>query len=99
MGMEVYWHALRTAMHHRLRQDKAWYVEEAGFQSFADLWDELVGAASPGYIPPENADGLEFMHVFCLANALRRPLIVFDGSSGAMDTGETACALLFFFLN
>lgn len=79
VGQELYWHALRTGLQHRLLVDKDWYLQDANLGQYTELWDEICREASPDYHPPP---GLEValcpIHVFGLANALRRPIILFD---------------------
>lgn len=59
----MYWHALRTGLHHRLTVDKAWYLQQ--LPQFEEMWDEVVAEAEPDFCPPPGeALGLRPLHVF-----------------------------------
>ena len=46
-------------------------------------WPEIINEAGPDYHPPEGQSlGLRTVHIFALANVLRRPIILLDSIAG-----------------
>ena len=46
-------------------------------------WPEIISEAGPDYHPPEGQSlGLRTVHIFALANVLRRPIVLLDSIAG-----------------
>lgn len=57
----------------------------------ADEWPAILAECDPDYTPPDGQPhGLRNLHVFALANVLRRPLLLLDSLSGLRSSGDYA---------
>lgn len=89
VGRELFWHALRVNLHHHLATMKGQYQEM--FKEFysEEEWPDIIAEADPSYQPTEGqAHGLRNIHIFGLANVLRRPIILLDSLSGMQSSGD-----------
>nr|XP_060631395.1 deubiquitinating protein VCPIP1 [Anolis sagrei ordinatus] len=95
VGRELFWHALRENL-------KAHFVENLArykvlFHDFIDAaeWDDIVNECDPLFVPPEGVPmGLRNIHIFGLANVLRRPIILLDSLSGMRSSGDYSATFL-----
>ena len=89
VGRELFWHALRTDLHKHFSSQLARY-KELFHEFYSDEdWPDIVAEAAPDYRPPEGqAHGLRNIHIFGLANVLRRPVILLDSLSGMQSCGD-----------
>ena len=79
VGRELFWHALRTNMHDHLTMNLPRYKSMlSAFVADAE-WDKIIAEAHPDYTPPDGeTKGLGNVHIFALANVLRRPIVLLD---------------------
>ncbi|XP_019851334.1 PREDICTED: deubiquitinating protein VCIP135-like isoform X2 [Amphimedon queenslandica] len=95
VGRELFWHALRTNMQSHLKSHHDWYVSKLKGFSYDEDWAEIISEADPDYEPPPGVSiGLRNVHIFALANVLRRPIIVLDGNTGIASDSEYSCIFL-----
>ena len=89
VGRELFWHALRTNLHHHLASNLDRYKEI--FKEFysEEEWSDIIDEAGPDFHPPDGQSlGLRNIHVFGLANVLRRPIILLDSLEGMQSCGD-----------
>lgn len=89
VGRELFWHALRTNLYDHLKSNLQRYQEL--FKDFygPEEWEGLVAEAGPDWKPQDGqALGLCNIHVYGLANVLRRPIILLDSLSGMQSSGD-----------
>ncbi|XP_065191059.1 deubiquitinating protein VCPIP1-like [Sycon ciliatum] len=94
VGRELFWHALRMNLHKHLCEnlDRYKLVFSDFMDSDRDEWREIVDEAHPNYRPSvfaaDPTHGLRPIHIFGLANVLRRPIILLDGMKGLRSSCE-----------
>lgn len=89
VGRELFWHALRHALYSHLTANLAQYKEL--FKEFYEEgeWEKIIAEAAPDFQPREGeVHGLCNIHVFGLANVLRRPVVLLDSLSGIQSSGD-----------
>lgn len=89
IGRELLWHSLRQNLKDHLQKDNMKYRQL--FHNFIDVdeWEDIISEADPNYHPQSNEPfGLRNMHVFGLANVLRRPIILMDNLKGMQSSGD-----------
>lgn len=89
VGRELFWHALRHALYSHLTANIARYKEL--FKDFYEEgeWEKIIAEAAPDFQPREGeVHGLCNIHVFGLANVLRRPIVLLDSLSGIQSSGD-----------
>ena len=89
VGRELFWHALRTNLHAHLTNKQSLYNEM--FKDFIsdEEWADIIAESAPDFHPPEGQSlGLRNIHVFGLANVLRRPIVLLDSLSGMRSKGD-----------
>lgn len=89
VGRELFWHALRTNLRKHFEEHLGQY--QALFCDFVDKdeWPHIIAESDPDYLPgPNEAMGLQNIHIFGLANVLRRPIILLDSLSGLQSFGD-----------
>ena len=89
VGRELFWHALRHGLYQHLTENIASY--KTMFKEFyeEEEWEKIIAEAAPDYQPQRGeVHGLRNIHVFGLANVLRRPIILFDSLSGLQSSGD-----------
>lgn len=58
-------------------------------------WGSIIAECDPEFLPPEGELlGLRNIHVFSLANVLRRPIILLDSLAGMQSLGDYAALFL-----
>lgn len=89
VGRELFWHAMRTNLHDHLSTNQAKYKEM--FKDFyaEEDWPDFIAEAAPEFQPTDGQEfGLRNIHIFGLANVLRRPIILLDSLSGMQSSGD-----------
>ena len=89
VGRELFWHALRSNLHSHLSSNLQRYQEL--FKEFysSEEWEGFVAEAGPDWRPPDGQTlGLSNIHVYGLANVLRRPIILLDSLMGMQSSGD-----------
>ncbi|XP_013409530.1 deubiquitinating protein VCIP135 [Lingula anatina] len=89
IGRELFWHALRQNLktHFTAKLDNY----KALFQDFIDQseWNLIIEECDPDFLPPDGeAHGLRNIHIFGLANVLKRPIILLDSMTGMQSSGD-----------
>jgi deubiquitinating protein VCIP135 len=65
----------------------------------ASEWDVIIEECDPDYVPDESKGeilGLRNIHVFGLANILKRPIILLDSAAGMNCSGDYSGNSCFF---
>ena len=91
VGRELFWHPLRTNLQAHLEQHLEQYKNLC--RDFIDEsdWPNLIKEAGPDYAPEDDQPlGLTNIHLFGLANVLKRPIILLDGITGMQSSGDYA---------
>ena len=89
VGRELFWHALRTNLHQHLTTNHDRY--KIMFKDFVseEEWEGIIEEAGPDFSPPDGQSlGLSNIHVYGLANVLRRPILLLDSWSGMQSSGD-----------
>lgn len=95
VGRELFWHALRSNLHAHLTSNLQRYQNL--FKEFysTEEWDGIVAEAGPDWKPPDGQTlGLCNIHVYGLANVLRRPIILLDSLMGMQSSGDYSAIFL-----
>lgn len=95
VGRELFWHPLRCNLKRHLEEHLAKYKEL--LKDFVDEkeWASIIAECDPDFLPPEGELlGLRNIHVFSLANVLRRPIILLDSLAGMQSLGDYAALFL-----
>lgn len=95
VGRELFWHPLRCHLKRHLEEHLAKYKEL--LKDFVDEeeWPAIIAECDPDFLPPEGELlGLRNIHVFSLANVLRRPIILLDSLAGMQSPGDYAALFL-----
>lgn len=95
VGRELFWHPLRCHLKRHLEEHLAHYKEL--LKDFVDEqeWPSIIAECDPEFLPPEGELlGLRNIHVFSLANVLRRPIILLDSLAGMQSPGDYAALFL-----
>ena len=95
VGRELFWHALRENLKRHFRTHLQRY--RALFSDFIDAaeWEDIISECDPLFTPPEGVPlGLRNVHVFGLANVLRRPVLLLDSLSGMRSPGDYSATFL-----
>ncbi|XP_032815417.1 deubiquitinating protein VCPIP1 isoform X2 [Petromyzon marinus] len=95
VGWELFWHALRQNLKAHFRDNLERYKEL--FREFVDTceWQDIVSECDPAFVPPEGVPlGLRNIHIFGLANVLRRPILLLDSWEGMQSPGDYSATFL-----
>ncbi|GFW12571.1 hypothetical protein TNCV_818231 [Trichonephila clavipes] len=95
VGRELFWHPLRCSLkrHFECNLDK---FKEL-FKDFIDTeeWQAIIDECDPEFKPPEGElHGLRNIHIFGLANVLRRPIILLDSLECMKKCGDYSALFL-----
>ncbi|XP_039255607.2 deubiquitinating protein VCPIP1-like [Styela clava] len=88
-GREIFWHALRDNLVHHLEKNLQTY--QIMFQDFIDKndWRMIIEEADPYHTSPEGFNiGLGNIHIFALANVLKRPIVLLDSLEGMKNVAD-----------
>lgn len=89
VGRELFWHALRHGLYSHLTENLNRYTSL--FKEFyeEEEWEKIIAEAAPDYQPQRGeVHGLRNIHIFGLANVLRRPIVLLDSLSGLQSSGD-----------
>ncbi|XP_046335736.1 deubiquitinating protein VCPIP1-like [Haliotis rufescens] len=89
VGRELFWHPLRVNLQHNFQMNLSKYKNL--FQDFIDKdeWSDIINECHPDFIPPDSEPlGLRNIHIFGLANVLKRPIILIDSIEGMQSSGD-----------
>ncbi|GAB1607956.1 deubiquitinating protein VCIP135-like [Argonauta hians] len=88
-GRELFWHALRQNLRHHFMDKLQLY--KMHFEDFIHCleWQEIIAECAPNFVPVDGEPlGLRNIHIFGLANVLRRPIILLDSIDGIRSSGD-----------
>lgn len=89
VGRELFWHPLMTEMHLDLLLNQDKYQMQFGDFITDKEFQRIIEEASPDYKPDNDEQlGLRNIHIFSLANVLRRPIILLDPLVGSTGNAE-----------
>lgn len=89
VGRELFWHALRVNLMNHFTENLDKYKDL--FKDFVDRdeWNDIIQECHPEFCPRDGEPlGLRNIHVFGLANVLRRPIILLDSIEGMQSSGD-----------
>ena len=88
IGRVLFWHALRENLKDHITNNLDRY--KALFSDFVQdgEWRHIIEECDPKYQPLDGSMGLGNIHIFGLANVLRRPIILLDSLSGIQSSGD-----------
>ncbi|CAL1268805.1 unnamed protein product [Larinioides sclopetarius] len=94
VGRELFWHPLRCCLKRHFQTNLDKYKEL--FRDFIDTeeWQSIIDECDPEFKPPEGElHGLRNIHIFGLANVLRRPIILLDSLECMKKCGDYSVPL------
>ena len=89
VGRELFYYPLRLNLMCHLRDNLERYKEL--FKNFVEVdeWEDIISECHPNFIPKEGElAGLRNIHIFGLANVLKRPIILLDNPKGIESSGD-----------
>ena len=89
IGRELFWHALRANLKVHFQSNLGKYKEI--FSDFIDSceWLDIIAECDPEFVPRDGEPmGLRNIHIFGLANILRRPIILLDSITGIQSSAD-----------
>jgi hypothetical protein len=89
-GVEMFWELLRKSLHEELTTHLEWYKKIAAEKYEEKEFDQILHQAS------EKGQHLQFIHVFAMANVLKRPIIIYgsDEDIERYGMGEVIIVIL-----
>lgn len=95
VGRELFWHALRTGLKQHLTDNLPRYKELLNDFINCSEWADIIAECDPDYVPHDNETlGLRNIHVFGLANVLRRPILLVDSVAGMQSSADYSALFL-----
>lgn len=89
IGRELFWHPLRANLKAHIIQERDRYMELFGNYIDQSEWPDIIKECDPDYVlSTKDTMGLRNIHIFGLANVLRRPIILLDSIEGIMNSGD-----------
>uniref|UniRef100_A0A1B6F1W1 OTU domain-containing protein n=1 Tax=Cuerna arida TaxID=1464854 RepID=A0A1B6F1W1_9HEMI len=92
VGRELFWHPLRVHLQQHFKDNLDTYKELLGDFINGSEWPCIIAECDPDFVPADGIVGLRPIHVFGLANILRRPILLLDSVAG-MNTSADYAAL------
>ncbi|XP_023229594.1 deubiquitinating protein VCIP135-like [Centruroides sculpturatus] len=89
IGRELFWHPLRCNLKRHFEENLQKYKEL--LKEFIDEreWDAIIAECDPDFVPSDGELlGLRNIHIFGLANVLKRPIILLDSLAGMQSLGD-----------
>lgn len=89
VGRELFWHALRQNLAIHFRSNLPTYKNM--FADFVDdqEWELIINECDPDFIPDDSEPlGLRNIHLFGLANVMKRTIILLDSLAGIQSGGD-----------
>jgi len=93
-GTQLFWHPLREELHRHLRNNLTKYQQLLGAYITECEWPLIVEEADPYYLSDGATLGLRNVHVFALANILKRPIILLDSPDCMDNAGDFSATFL-----
>merc|ERR1711962_602075 len=93
-GTQLFWHPLREELHRHLRSNLTKYQQLLGAYITECEWPLIVEEADPYYLSDGAPLGLRNVHVFALANILKRPIILLDSPDCMDNAGDFSATFL-----
>ncbi|KAK9499362.1 hypothetical protein O3M35_002410 [Rhynocoris fuscipes] len=94
-GRELFWHPLRIGLKHHFSSNLEKYKSLLGNFINNSEWSYIIDECDPDYKPSDGSMiGLRNVHVFGLANLLRRPIILLDSNEGMKASADYAAVFL-----
>ncbi|KAJ9583240.1 hypothetical protein L9F63_022411, partial [Diploptera punctata] len=90
-GRNLFWHPLRAQLKQHFIEKLEEYKRLIGQFVDSNEWDNIILECDPEYRPNIDDDeihGLRQIHIFGLANVLKRPIFLFDSIEGMNSVGE-----------
>ncbi|XP_076471007.1 deubiquitinating protein VCPIP1-like isoform X2 [Babylonia areolata] len=95
VGRELFWHPLRLNLMQHLRSNLPRYKELLHNFVDVDEWEDIISECQPSFVPKDGETvGLRNIHIFGLANVLKRPIILLDSLSGINSSGDYSAVFL-----
>ncbi|XP_014261663.1 deubiquitinating protein VCIP135-like isoform X2 [Cimex lectularius] len=95
VGRELFWHPLRIGLKHHFNINLEKYKSLLGNFINNSEWPCIIDECEPDYKPGDGSMvGLRNIHVFGLANLLRRPIILLDSLAGMNASADYAAVFL-----
>ncbi|KAK3923367.1 Deubiquitinating protein VCIP135 [Frankliniella fusca] len=95
VGRELFWHALRTGLKQHLTENLPQYKELLNDFINSSEWEDIIAECDPEYSPRDNEIlGLRNIHIFGLANVLKRPILLVDSVAGMQSSGDYSALFL-----
>ncbi|BFZ16195.1 hypothetical protein BsWGS_19234 [Bradybaena similaris] len=95
VGWELFWHPLRVNLKKHFIENIHKYKVQ--FQDFIDAieWDLIIEECDPDFVPKgAEPTGLRNIHIFGLANVLKRPIVLLDSLEGIQSPGDYSAIFL-----
>ncbi|XP_005099775.2 deubiquitinating protein VCIP135 [Aplysia californica] len=98
IGWELFWHPLRVNLKQHLEENLEKYKMQFGDFIDSSEWDLIIEECDPEFVPSgSEPTGLRNIHIFGLANVLRRPIILLDSVEGISSSGDYSGVFLPYF--
>ncbi|XP_054279644.1 deubiquitinating protein VCPIP1-like isoform X2 [Macrosteles quadrilineatus] len=94
VGRQILWHPLRCHLQIHFKAYLDTYKKLLGEFITESDWQRIISECDPYFNPPDDIVGLRPIHVFGLANLLRRPILLLDSVAG-MKTSAADYAAVF----
>ena len=92
-GNELFYAVLRQKMFRELCDHKAFYRRAMGGAWVEDGEEGFEGELRRSMPTSRAVSWLSPLHIFALSNVLRRPIVLFDGSTEAAPGGRNSCGI------
>ncbi|XP_059161948.1 deubiquitinating protein VCPIP1-like isoform X2 [Physella acuta] len=95
VGWQLFWHPLRVNLMEHFKNNFNKY--QLQFQDFIDdsEWELIIRECDPDFVPlGAEPTGLRNIHIFGLANVLKRPIILLDSLEGIRSSGDYSAIFL-----
>ncbi|CAG5091723.1 Oidioi.mRNA.OKI2018_I69.PAR.g13214.t1.cds [Oikopleura dioica] len=93
-GTQLFWHPLRMSIKEHLQSNLLQYRRLMVNYVEDSEWPVIIDEADPCYLSGGATLGLRNIHVFALANVLRRPIILLDSQNGMGSVGDYSAIFL-----
>ena len=96
VGRELFWHSLRINLMNHFCQNLHRYRDLLRNFIDASEWDDIIGECHPDFVPRSGEmAGLRNIHIFGVANILKRPIILLDSLKGMDCSGDYSGGKIF----
>ncbi|CBY11973.1 unnamed protein product [Oikopleura dioica] len=93
-GTQLFWHPLRMSIKDHLQSNLLQYRRLMVNYVEDSEWPVIIDEADPCYLSGGATLGLRNIHVFALANVLKRPIILLDSKNGMGSVGDYSAIFL-----